>query len=143
MGGLADAVFWMGGPNLSDALLNGFTPNISELWFGWVKHIHSALKEYLLKRCKCPDILKMEDSSPVVIQLRSGNKSETHAICIYKGWIYDLASQFVIKKTEEALNWCCGTFGFKAHMRLYCLELQEGKVECHTKKKKAKRICLG
>jgi hypothetical protein len=69
MGRLANVVFWMRGPKLPDALLNGFTPNISEFWFGWVKHVHSALKEYLLKKHKCPDILKMEDSSPVVFQL--------------------------------------------------------------------------
>jgi hypothetical protein len=61
MGGLANAVFWMRRPNLSDAFLNGFTRNISEFCFGWVKQVHSALKEYLLKKCKCPDILKMED----------------------------------------------------------------------------------
>ncbi len=89
---------------------------------------------------QCPDILKMEDSSPVVVQLRSGDKSETHAICIYKGRIYDSASRFVLTKNKEALNWCCGTFGFEAHMRLYRLELQEGKVEWDTKKRKAKRI---
>jgi hypothetical protein len=71
----------------------------------------------------------MEDYFPVVVQLQSGNKSETHAICIYKGQIYDLASQFVLTKTQEALNSSCGTFGFKAHMHLYRLELQEGKVD--------------
>ncbi len=133
-------MFWMSGPDLSDALLNGYTPPLKEFWFSFVKHVHLALQEYLLKRFQCPDILKMDDSSPVVIQLRSGDKSETHAICIYKNRIYDSASRYVLSKTKEALNWCCGTFGFDAHLRLYRLELQEDMVRRDTmKKKKAKR----
>jgi hypothetical protein len=138
MGGLANAVFWMTGPDSSDGLLSTFSPIIEEFWFGFVKHVNHSLKNFLLKKLKCSDILKMDDSLPVVVQLRSGDKSETHAICIYNGRIYDSASRYVLVKSEDALNWCCGSFGFSAHLRLYQLIPKESQ-EKEKKTRRAKR----
>ncbi len=62
IGGLVNAVFWMLGPDESDALLRDFKPTIiQELWFKFVQHINWALRPagYLLKRFKTQeDILK-------------------------------------------------------------------------------------
>jgi hypothetical protein len=84
MGGLANAVFWMFGPEASEALLKNFSPAVDEFWFRFVKHFNHSMMPFsmLLKKVKHPHVLKMEDSFPVVVQLRSGDKSETHAICI-------------------------------------------------------------
>jgi hypothetical protein len=90
-----------------------------------------------LEKVNCSDVLKMDNSSPVVVQLPAGDKLETHAICIFNGRIYDSASCYVLLKTEAALNWCCGAFGFEAHMCFYRLEKRESK-EGETKSKKAK-----
>jgi hypothetical protein len=99
-----------------------------------------VLKNYVLKKYVCDDILRMDDASPVVVQLRSGDKSETHSISIFQGRIYDSASRFVLSKTKEALDWCCGSFGFETHLRLYRLEYQERK-DKPPKKKKARHTC--
>jgi hypothetical protein len=143
MGGLANAVFWMFGPEASEALLKNFSPTVNEFWFRFVKHVNHSMMPFsmLLKKVKQPDVLKMEDSFPVVVQLRSGDKSETHAICIYDGRIYDSASRYVLVKSEDALNWCCGTFGFEAHIRLYQLFQKEKmeKQELGNKSKRARR----
>jgi hypothetical protein len=69
------------------------------------------------------------------------DKSETHSISIFQGRIYDSASRFVLSKTKEALDWCCGYFGFETHLCLYQLEYQERKErkDKPPKKKKARR----
>jgi hypothetical protein len=94
------------------------------------------LCDYELKKFTCIDILKADDTFPVVVQLRAGDKSETHAICIFDGCIFDSASRFVLYKNQEALDWCCGTYGFECHLRLYRLE---PKVEKGLKPQTAKR----
>ena len=137
MGGFANAVFWFSGPESSDTLLKDFSLSITEFWFHFVTHVNRVLKNYVLKKYVCDDILRMDDSSPVVVQLRSGDKSETHSISIFQGRIYDSASRFVLSKTKEALDWCCGSFGFETHLRLYRLEYQERK-DKPPKKKKAR-----
>lgn len=82
MGGLVNAVFWMLGPNESDQLLHNHSPTIDQFWLAFVKTVNHHLCEYELKKFNCIDILKADDTFPVVVQLRAGDKSETHAICI-------------------------------------------------------------
>ena len=137
MGGFANAVFWFSGPESSDTLLKDFSVSITKFWFHFVTHVNLVLKNYVLKKYVCDDILNMDDGSPVVVQLRSGDKSETHSISIFQGRIYDSASGSVLSKTKEALDWCCGSFGFETHLRLYRLEYQERK-DKPPKKKKAR-----
>jgi hypothetical protein len=101
-------------------LLHNYLPTMDSFWFHFVQHVNGVMHEYgyLLRKLKCQDILQMGDSLPVVVQLRGGDKSESHSVCIYDGSIYDLASQFVLVKSRETLNWCCGDYGFEAHVRL-------------------------
>jgi hypothetical protein len=116
MGGLVNAIFWMIGPDESDALLMNFTPVVDQFWDLFVRHVSKVLgKKYVLKKMYTTDVLQMDDTCPVVVQLRAGDKSESHAVCIFNGHIYDSASRYVLDKTGYALNWCCGTYGFEAH----------------------------
>jgi hypothetical protein len=72
MGGFANDVFWFSGPESSDTLLKDFSPSITKFWFHFVTHVNRVLKNYMLKKYVCDDILNMDDGSPVVVQLRSG-----------------------------------------------------------------------
>jgi hypothetical protein len=135
MGGFTNAVFWFSGPESSNTLLKDFSLSITKFWFHFVTHVNRVLKNYVLKKYVCDDILNMDDVSPVVVQLRSGDKSKTHSISILQGHIYDLASHFVLSKTKEALDLCCGSFGSETHLRLYRLEYQE-REEVPPKKKR-------
>jgi hypothetical protein len=72
------------------------------------------------------------------VQLRAGDKSETHAVCVFDGCIYDSDSRFALIKNKQALNWCCGEYGFETDLRLYWLKKKEDK-ETHLKKAWAKR----
>jgi hypothetical protein len=137
LGGFANAVFWFSGPESSDTLLKDFSLSITKFWFHFVTHVNRVLKNYVLKKYVRDDILRMDDASPVVVQLWSGDKSETHSISIFQGCIYDSASRSVLSKTKEALDWCCGSFGFETHLRLYRLEYQERK-DKPPKKKEAR-----
>jgi hypothetical protein len=94
---------------------------------------------YLLRKLNCQDILNMADSLPVVVQLRGGDKSESHSVCIYNGSIFDSASRFVLVKSWETLNWCCGDYEFEAHVRFYRLQLNLKVRGVEQKKGKAKR----
>jgi hypothetical protein len=138
MGGLANAVFWMMGPDECNQLLGNFHPSPLFFWRDFQQHVSSVLKQYDLVTFQCKNVLDMDDSCPVVIQLRCGHKSESHAICIYKGCIYDSASQFVLKKNQAALNWSCGEGGFETHLRLYRLKHRDVK-QTVPKKRKATR----
>ena len=139
MGGLANAVFWMLGPDESDQLLQNFSPTITKFWEDFSKHVNQVMTEYLLKKVECNNVLTMDDSCPVVVQQLSGDKSESHAICIYKGCIYDSASQFVLEKTVAALNWSCGAYGFEDHLRLYWFTPKDVDPTSHNKEKKKRK----
>jgi hypothetical protein len=112
--GLTNAVFWMSGPDRAKDLLWNYSSSIDYFWFHSVQHVNWVLRGYLLRKIKCQDILEMDDSCPVVVQLRGGDKSESHSICIYNGsTIFDSASRFVLVKNRATLNWCCGVYGLK------------------------------
>jgi hypothetical protein len=145
LGGLANAVFWMIGLDPAKDLLHNYSPTMDSFWFHFVQHVNGVMHEYgyLLRKLKCQDVLEMDDSLPVVIQLRGGDKSESHSVCIYDGSIYDSASRFVLVKSRETLNWCCGDYGFEAHVRLYRLQLNLKVKGGEQKKVKAKRPRLG
>jgi hypothetical protein len=88
----------------------------------FVHQVSEVLPRYDLKKITCIDILLVDDTLPMVVQLKSGDQSESHAFCIFDGCIYDSASRFVLQKNEEALNWCCRSYGFECHLRVYRLE---------------------
>jgi hypothetical protein len=141
MGGLVNAVFWFIGPHHADALLqNHSLPSVDSFWYNFVKKVNGSLRDgYQLTKFKCQNILEVDDSCPVVAQLRAGDKSETRAICVFDGCIYDSASRFVLIKNREALDWCCGEYGFDAHLRLYRLKRKERKERQSNNKTRAKR----
>jgi hypothetical protein len=58
---------------------------------------------------------------------------------VYDGSIYDSASRFVLVESRETFNWCCGDYGFEAHVRLYRLHLNFKVKGVEQKKVKAKR----
>ncbi len=126
MGGLVNAVYWWLGQDLADELLKSkHTLGVKDFWMLFVRHVNDTLREYNLKRFTCIDILRADDATPMVVQLRSKDKSESHAICIFQGCVYDSASRFVLKKDVESLHWCCNTYGFECHLRVYRLEKKE------------------
>jgi hypothetical protein len=130
MGGLVNTVYQMTGPADAKALLEGNTPTlIHDLWFKFVQHANQAMHDrYQTRRITIPEyILRMDTTFPLVVELKSTNNSETHAICIFKDCIYDSASHYVLSKSLETLNWCCGSYDYACHLRIYCLEPMETK----------------
>ena len=62
---------------------------------------------------------------PIILQLKGNDGSETHAVTVSRNLIYDSASQYVLTKTREALNWCCGQYGYNATLREYTFRIEE------------------
>ena len=53
--------------------------------------------------------MKCDDSFVIIASLKASDRSEgQHAIAIWNGGIYDANSRRVLKKKQEALDWCCG-----------------------------------
>jgi hypothetical protein len=57
-------------------------------------------------------LCERDDSFVIVAALKSDDGMEgQHAIAIYAGCIYDSNSHYVLKKSQESLDWCCGGNG--------------------------------
>jgi hypothetical protein len=136
VGGLANASFWMLGSNKADQLLKKFIPINVGCWQLFVQHVQTCLPGYRLRKRVCKDVLELDDSCPFVVQLRSCDKSESHAICLFQGCIYDSASRFVLTKSQEVITWCCGLYGFECHLRIYQLEQRDNHQGDPQKKKR-------
>ena len=55
------------------------------------------------------DLLTCDNSFVIVAALKaSNNMGGQHSIAVFNGGIYDVNCQFVMKKTQKALDWCCG-----------------------------------
>lgn len=55
------------------------------------------------------DLLGLDDSFVIVATLRaSDGMAGQHAVAVYNNGIYDANCPFVMKKTQESLDWCCG-----------------------------------
>ena len=55
------------------------------------------------------DLLTCTDSFVIVATLSASDGMHgQHAVSIFNGGIYDANSCYVLKKTHETLNWCCG-----------------------------------
>jgi hypothetical protein len=83
-------------------LLHNYSPTMDSFWFHFVQHVNGVMRKYgyLLRKLKCQDILEMDDSLLVVVQLRGGDKSESHSVCIYGRSIFNSASRFVLVKSR-------------------------------------------
>ena len=54
-------------------------------------------------------LLDRDDSFVLIASLKSNDGMEgQHAIAVYAGCIYDSNSHYVLTKTQESLDWCCG-----------------------------------
>ena len=139
MGGLVNAVYWWLGQELADKLLTTHhTLGVKGFWNYFFQDVHTTLTAYNFRRFHCIDILKADDSCPMVVQLRSKDKSESHAVCIFQGCIYDSASRFVLNKDMATLNWCCNVYGFECHLRVYRVEKKAVKTKPKQKKRGVK-----
>ena len=55
------------------------------------------------------ELLELDDSFVIMATLKSNDgMSGQHAVKIFNGGIYDANCKYVLKKTQESLDWCCG-----------------------------------
>jgi hypothetical protein len=136
MGGLANAVYWLCGPDQATDLLQFTTLNVtSRFWDRFIQHVHGSLKENRMRRLKRVDLLHADDTMPMVVQLKALDGSESHAICIFDDCIFDSASRFVLQKNIHALDWCCSPYGFHKTLRVYQLQSYKSSFEKPRKKR--------
>jgi hypothetical protein len=139
MGGFANAVAKMLGDETARKLLQLQIPMAgTEYWSMSVAHVNLTIPTHSLRKFSCNNVLDWDDRSPIVVQLRSRNLSESHAITVYEGAIYDSSSKFILVKSKETLNWCSGEYGFDRHLRLYQLGLPQ---QSNQKKKIQPKWC--
>ena len=107
----------------------------------FVQHVNRVMRDgYLLRRLREPtDLLQVDDLNPLVVHLKATDNSPNHAICIFNGRVYDSASRYVLTKTMETLNWCCGDYEFAQHLGIYTLGPKIGQDNSTKKKKSRKR----
>ena len=133
MGGFANAIFYLMGGAYAKELLESWSPAwhaSDDRWSKFQEHASRILSGsqrtvVFPKQPKVISILEMDDSMPILVQLRSRDGSETHAITIFKNNIYDGASRYVLSKTTESLHWCCGKYGFDRVLKTYTLKMNE------------------
>jgi hypothetical protein len=98
--------------NLSEANKN--------LWGSFVTLVNRIFRTVGLNLCRVKgnirvqDLLDYNDSFVIVALLIASDRSDgQHAIAVFKGGIYDSNSKYVLKKTQESLDWCFGDNGIK------------------------------
>jgi hypothetical protein len=58
------------------------------------------------------DLLSLNDEFVIVASLKASDASDgQHAIAIFSGGIFDANFKYVLKKSQESLDWCCGGDG--------------------------------
>jgi hypothetical protein len=132
LGGFANAICQMIDPGTAQMLLSDWNPFdhiTTSRWSACIHHIQKKLSAILgvvvLKKLESGFTLDADDSMPMILQLRGCDGSETHAITVYQGNIYDSASKFVLHKSLNTLNWCCGKYGFESVLKTYVLVVEE------------------
>jgi hypothetical protein len=146
MGSFANAVHQMTNSSTARQLLESWSPlNYTSLdrWAKFqeiatrvlVDSVHESNQKLNVSfhKLKKPFQLTMDDSMPIVIQLRGRDGSETHAVTVFRGNIYDSASRYVLKKSEATLQWCSGQYGFERALKTFVLQMES------VQKKKRKR----
>jgi hypothetical protein len=140
MGSFANAMDQMMGSSTARELLDSWSPSYFSSLDRWTKFQEIAAHAIVgsvnkmkivngptvvnFKRPKKPFHLSMDDSMPIVIQLRGRDGSETHAITVFNGNIYDSASRYILKKTESTLQWCSGEYGFDRALKTFVLNME-------------------
>ena len=85
------------------------------VWNDFGNFINRHFKEVGLKLYRnkkmggVQELLTCDDSFVIIAALKASDGMEgQHAVSIFDGGIYDSNSAVVMKKTQEALDWCCG-----------------------------------
>jgi hypothetical protein len=87
IGGLANAAFWLWGSATADLLLREYIPLTVNCWSSFVQHVQVSVKGCMVRKIDCKNVLEWDDQMPLVVQLRSCDKSKSHTICIFNGCI--------------------------------------------------------
>ena len=132
MGSLANAISIMMGLPMAKQLLDTWVPyhyTSTDRWSKFQEQVIQSIGPTQgrvgFKKLREQFNLKTDDSMPILIQLKGNDGSETHAVTVYKNNIYDSASRYVLTKSQESLEWCCGEFGFEKTLRTYVLTIQK------------------
>jgi hypothetical protein len=132
MGSFANALSQMIGLKTAQQLLDTWVPTHLTSTDRWTKFQEHAVQIIDLKhgrvgfrKLQHPYDLKMNDSMPLLLQLKGNDGSETHAVTVYGNKIYDSASRYVLEKTQASLDWCCGEYGFNRALRTYALTIEQ------------------
>jgi hypothetical protein len=86
-----------------------------QIWSYFGNLVNRHLKGVGLQLCRdrnikdVSDLLAYNDDFVVLATLKaSDGMVGQHAVAIYNGGIYDSNCRYVMKKTRESLDWCCG-----------------------------------
>ena len=94
--------------------------------------VDQYFRGYQLQKCKRSQgirwhanlVLKHDDDDPIILQIKGKDLSENHAIAICRNYIFDAASNWVLKKKMETLHWCAGYGGFKEAVIMWQIKKQ-------------------
>jgi hypothetical protein len=132
MGSFANAICKMMGVHMAQQLLDTWVPthySSTDRWTKFQEHtvqiIGSEHGRVGFRKVHQPYNLKMNDSMPLLLQMKGNDGSETHAVTVYGNKIYDSASRYVLKKTQDTLEWCCGEYGYNRVLRIYVLTIEK------------------
>ena len=131
MGSFANAISQMIGLETAQQLLDTWVPThftSTDRWTKFQEHavqiIGSKHGRVGFRKLQHPYDLNMDDSMPLLLQLKGNDGSETHAVTVYGNKIYDSASRYVLEKTQASLDWCCGEYGYNRALRTYVLTIE-------------------
>jgi hypothetical protein len=74
-------------------------------------------------------------ATPMILNLRAGNKSCEHTVTIYRGLVFDTRYEFAMVQSKSTFDFCCAPYGF--HSFSYALHLKSN--DCLQKLQKQKR----
>jgi hypothetical protein len=97
-------------------------------------------KQVVFAKSKESFHIGMDNSMPIVIQLRGNDGLETHAITIFRKNIYDSSSQYILKNSMETIEWCCGVYGYNRTLRTYILRIENVKQSATQKRSAADHV---
>ena len=130
MGSFANAVAEMMGMVVAKQLLEPWNPahhTSMDRWTKFQEHsiqvLSSPSVRVVFQKTKEAFHLQMDDSKPLLIQLRGKDGSETHVVTVFRNNIYDSASRYILVKSQAALEWCCGVYGYEKTLKTYVLKI--------------------
>jgi hypothetical protein len=93
----------------------GISQASKNAWSTFCRLSNSHFKKvglHIIRQKKFPqvcDLLQFNDAFVIIATLKASDSMEgQHAVAIFNGGIYDANCPYVLKKTQESLDWCCG-----------------------------------